>query len=54
MCTLKITYHDFNNRALLKAMRKDKDYKTIAGRITRKQESPNELYNADEDTMYTE
>lgn len=41
---------DFNNRALLKAMGKDKDYKTIAGRITRKQESPNEPYNADEDT----
>ena len=41
---------DFDNRVLLKAMGKDKDYKTIAGRITRKQESPNEPYNADEDT----
>jgi hypothetical protein len=41
---------NFNNRALLKAMGRDKDYKTIAGRIKRKQESPNEPYNADEDT----
>jgi len=40
---------DFNNRALLKAMGRDKDYKTIDGRITRKQEGPNEPYNADED-----
>ena len=31
-------------------MGKNKDYKTIAGRITRKQDSPNELYNADADT----
>jgi hypothetical protein len=55
MCTLKITYHEKNvwsiliTELCLKRWERT-DYKTIAGRITRKQENPNELYNANGDT----
>jgi hypothetical protein len=55
MCTLKITYHEKNVWSILiieLCLKRWERTKTIkhAGRITRKQESPNELYNADEDT----